>query len=486
MTLTLAIVGRPNVGKSTLFNRLVGKRLALVDDQPGVTRDLREGAARLADLRFTVIDTAGLEEVTDDSLQGRMRRLTERAVDMADVCLFMIDARTGVTPTDEIFADILRKRSAHVLLAANKGEGAAADAGVLEAYNLGLGEPIRLSAEHGEGLNDLYAQLQPLADLYAEKARAEAPEVDVELDEDYDDDPDAIPQPTNAKPLQVAVVGRPNAGKSTLINQIVGDERLLTGPEAGITRDAISLRTDWNGTPMRIFDTAGMRKKAKVQEKLEKLSVGDGLRAVKFAEVVVVLLDAAIPFEQQDLRIADLAEREGRAVVVAINKWDVEEDKQAKLRDLKESFERLLPQLKGAPLVTVSARTGRGMDRLHEAILRAYEVWNRRVSTAQLNRWLTGMLEAHPPPAPQGKRIKLRYMTQAKTRPPGFVVMCSHPDKMPESYNRYLVNGLRLDFDMPGTPIRIWMRGQNDANPYKGRKKAPPSKLRKHMDGRRG
>ena len=483
MTLTLAIVGRPNVGKSTLFNRLVGKRLALVDDQPGVTRDLREGAARLADLKFTVIDTAGLEEATDDSLQGRMRRLTERAVDMADVCLFMIDARAGVTPTDEVFADILRKRSAHVLLAANKGEGAAADAGVIEAYSLGLGEPIRLSAEHGEGLNDLYAQLQPLADLYAEKAAAETPEVDVDLDED--DDPDAFRQPTNAKPMQVAVVGRPNAGKSTLINQIVGDDRLLTGPEAGITRDAISLRTDWNGTPMRIFDTAGMRKKAKVQEKLEKLSVGDGLRAVKFAEVVVVLLDAAIPFEQQDLRIADLAEREGRAVVLAINKWDVEEEKQAKLRDLKESFERLLPQLKGAPLVTVSAKTGRGMDRLHEAIMRAYEVWNRRVTTAQLNRWLTGMLEAHPPPAPQGKRIKLRYMTQAKTRPPGFVVMCSHPDKVPESYNRYLVNSLRLDFDMPGTPIRIWMRGQNDANPYKGRKKAPPSKLRKHTDGRR-
>ena len=485
MTLTLAIVGRPNVGKSTLFNRLVGKRLALVDDQPGVTRDLREGAARLADLKFTVIDTAGLEEATDDSLQGRMRRLTERAVDMADVCLFMIDARAGVTPTDQIFAEILRKRAAHVLLAANKGEGAAADAGVIEAYALGLGEPIRLSAEHGEGLNDLYAQLQPLADLYAEKARSEAPEVDVDLDDADEDDPDAVRMPTSARPLQVAVVGRPNAGKSTLINQIVGEDRLLTGPEAGITRDAISLRTDWNGLPMRIFDTAGMRKKAKVQEKLEKLSVGDGLRAVKFAEVVVVLLDAAIPFEQQDLRIADLAEREGRAVVVAINKWDVEEDKQAKLRDLKESFERLLPQLKGAPLITVSAKTGRGMDRLHEAIMRAYEVWNRRVSTAQLNRWLTGMLEAHPPPAPQGKRIKLRYMTQAKTRPPGFVVMCSHPDKMPESYNRYLVNGLRLDFDMPGTPIRIWMRGQNDANPYKGRKKAPPSKLHKHTSGRR-
>lgn len=480
--MTLAIVGRPNVGKSTLFNRLVGKRLALVDDQPGVTRDLREGSARLADLKFTVIDTAGLEEATDESLQGRMRRLTERAVDMADVCLFMIDARAGVTPTDQVFAEILRKRADHVLLAANKAEGSAADAGMIEAYSLGLGEPIRLSAEHGEGLNDLYSQLQPLADMFAEQAVDNAPEIDVIVDED---DEGFVPVPTNAKPLQVAVVGRPNAGKSTLINQIVGEDRLLTGPEAGITRDAISLRTTWGETPMRIFDTAGMRKKAKVQEKLEKLSVGDGLRAVKFAEVVVVLLDAAIPFEQQDLRIADLAEREGRAVVIAVNKWDIEDDKQVKLRDLKESFERLLPQLRGAPLVTVSAKTGRGVDRLHDAILRAYDVWNRRVTTAHLNRWLHGMVEAHPPPAPQGKRIKLRYMTQAKTRPPGFVVMCSHPDKVPESYSRYLVNALRLDFDMPGTPIRLFMRGQNDANPYKGRKKAPPSKLRKHTDGRR-
>ena len=484
MSFTLAIVGRPNVGKSTLFNRLVGKRLALVDDQPGVTRDLREGAARLGDLRFTVIDTAGLEEATDDSLQGRMRRLTERAVDMADICLFMIDARAGVTPTDEIFADILRKRSAHVILAANKAEGAAADAGVIEAFSLGLGEPIRLSAEHGEGLNDLYAQLQPLADQFAERAAEDAPETDVDLDDAEDET--AVPQPTAAKPLQVAVVGRPNAGKSTLINRILGEDRLLTGPEAGITRDAISLRVDWADsdgtvTPMRIFDTAGMRKKAKVQEKLEKLSVSDGLRAVKFAEVVVVLLDAAIPFEQQDLRIADLAEREGRAVVVAVNKWDVEEHKQEKLRALREAFERLLPQLKGAPLVTVSAKTGKGLDRLHAAILRAYDVWNRRVPTAALNRWLTGMVEAHPPPAPQGKRIKLRYMTQAKTRPPGFVVMCSHPDKMPDSYARYLVNGLRQDFDMPGTPIRLHMRGQSEKNPYKGRKKAQPSKLKKHL-----
>ncbi len=485
MSFTFAIVGRPNVGKSTLFNRLVGKRLALVDDQPGVTRDLREGEARLGDLRFTVIDTAGLEDATDDSLQGRMRRLTERAVDMADVCLFMIDARTGVTPIDQMFAEILRKRNAHVLLAANKAEGSAADAGVIEAYGLGLGEPIRMSAEHGEGLNDLYSQLMPLADEFDKRGQDDTPETEVDLDEDEDfDDEDGTsrtPVPTIAKPLQIAVVGRPNAGKSTLINKILGEERLLTGPEAGITRDAISLRMEWDGTPIRIFDTAGMRKKAKVQEKLEKLSVSDGLRAVKFAEVVVVLLDAAIPFEQQDLRIADLAEREGRAVVIAVNKWDVEEFKQDKLRDLKEAFERLLPQLRGAPLITVSAKSGRGLDRLHDAILRAYDMWNRRVSTARLNRWLTGMLEQHPPPAPQGKRIKLRYMTQVKTRPPGFVVMCSHPDKMPESYSRYLVNGLREAFDMPGTPIRLTLRGQGDKNPYKGRKKAQPSKLKKHL-----
>lgn len=478
MSFSLAIVGRPNVGKSTLFNRLVGKRLALVDDQPGVTRDLREGAARLGDLRFTVIDTAGLEEATDESLQGRMRRLTERAVDMADICLFMIDARAGVTPTDEIFADILRKRAAHVILAANKGEGAVADAGVIEAWSLGLGEPLRLSAEHGEGMGDLLAQLMPLAEGFEERAKEEAAETDVDVDEDATD---SYRLPTKQKPLQVAVVGRPNAGKSTLINKILGEDRLLTGPEAGITRDAISLQIDWQGIPMRVFDTAGMRKKAKVQDKVEKLSVSDGLRAVKFAEVVVVLLDAAIPFEQQDLRIADLAEREGRAVVVAVNKWDVEDEKQQKLAHLKEAFERLLPQLRGAPLVTVSAKTGRGLDRLHQAVMRAHEVWNRRVTTAQLNRWLAGMVEAHPPPAPGGRRIKLRYMTQTKTRPPGFVVMCSHPDKLPESYSRYLVNALRLDFDMPGTPIRLHMRSQADKNPYKNRKKSTPSRLKKHL-----
>ncbi|NNK78466.1 MAG: ribosome biogenesis GTPase Der [Litoreibacter sp.] len=485
MSFTLAIVGRPNVGKSTLFNRLVGKRLALVDDQPGVTRDLREGAARLGDLKFTVIDTAGLENATDESLQGRMRRLTERAVEMADACLFVIDARAGVLPADEIFADILRRKSAHVILAANKAEGRAGEAGLLEAYALGLGEPLRLSAEHGEGMGELATTLRPLIEAAAETTQTNEPVVDVTLSEDEAEEEGEYQPPSRARPLQIAVVGRPNAGKSTLINKIIGEDRLLTGPEAGITRDAISVTTDWEGTPTRIFDTAGMRKKAKVQDKLEKLSVSDGLRAVKFAEVVVVLLDVDIPFEQQDLRIADLAEREGRAVVVAVNKWDLEGEKQAKLRDLKEQFNRLLPQLRGAPLITVSALTGRGIDRLRDAILKAHEVWNRRVPTSALNRWLVGMLEQHPPPAPQGKRIKLRYMTQAKTRPPGFVVMCSHPQLLPASYSRYLVNGLREDFDMPGTPIRLFMRSQNEANPFKGRKKAGPSKLRKHLGAKR-
>ncbi|MEM7722276.1 MAG: ribosome biogenesis GTPase Der, partial [Pseudomonadota bacterium] len=384
MSFTLAIVGRPNVGKSTLFNRLVGKRLALVDDQPGVTRDLREGDARLGDLRFTVIDTAGLEDATDDSLQGRMRRLSERAVEMADATLFLIDARAGVTPNDEVFVDILRRSGRPVILAANKAEGRAAEGGLIEAYALGLGDPIAVSAEHGEGMAELAVTLSPLVE--AADAAAEQPDTDVDLDDEGEDR-----RITRNKPLQIAVIGRPNAGKSTLINQIAGEDRLLTGPEAGITRDSIAVPITWDGTPMRIFDTAGMRKKAKVQEKLEKLSVSDGLRAVKFAEVVVVLLDAAIPFEQQDLRIADLAEREGRAVVVAVNKWDIEENKQEKLRDLKEAFNRLLPQLRGAPLITVSAKTGRGLERLHDAILKAHDVWNRRVPTARLNQWLTAM-----------------------------------------------------------------------------------------------
>lgn len=490
MSFTLAIVGRPNVGKSTLFNRLVGKRLALVDDQPGVTRDLREGQGRLGDLRFVVIDSAGLEMADDDSLQGRMRRLTERAVDEADICLFVVDARAGVTAADEYFADILRRRARHVILAANKSEGRAGEFGALEAYALGLGEPMRLSAEHGEGMDDLYRVLAPLADqVEAERPAPIEPATDVDIPEQEAESGEGAEdwRPSEARPLQLAVIGRPNAGKSTLINKIIGEDRLLTGPEAGITRDSISVTTEFMGTPMRVFDTAGMRKRAKVTDKVEKLSVADGLRAVRFAEVVVVLLDVAIPFEQQDLRIADFAETEGRAVVVAANKWDLEDDKPHKLNELRANFERLLPQLKGAPLVTVSARTGKGLDRLHAAILKAHEVWNRRVSTAKLNRWLEAMTESHPPPAPGGRRIRLRYMTQVKTRPPAFIVKATHTDKLPDSYQRYLVNGLRTDFDMPGTPIRLFFRDQGVNNPYraKANKISQSGALSKHKNRQR-
>ena len=478
MTFSLAIVGRPNVGKSTLFNRLVGKRIALVDDQPGVTRDLREGDAKLGHLRFLAIDTAGLEEATDESLQGRMRKLTESAIGLADVCLFVIDARVGVTSLDHFFADVLRKKAKHVILAANKSEGRAADPGFLDSFSLGLGEPLRISAEHGEGMADLLSELVPLQKKLFQEGSYASPEVDIDNEED---DLSEYRLPTKERPLQVAVIGRPNSGKSTLINKIIGEERLLTGPEAGITRDAISIQLDWQGIPMRVFDTAGMRKKAKINNKIEKLSVGDGLRAIKFAEVVVVLLDAAIPFEQQDLRIAGLAEREGRSVVVAVNKWDVEKNKQEKLRNMREAFQRLLPELRGAPLVTVSAKNGRGIDRLNNEIMKSHKTWNKRIATSPLNIWLSEMIAAHPPPAPNGKRIKLRYITQAKSRPPGFVVMCSNPSKLPTSYSRYLVNGLREAFDLPGTPIRLTMRSQADKNPFKNRKKSQPSKLKKHL-----
>ena len=478
MSFTLAIVGRPNVGKSTLFNRLVGKKIALVDDQPGVTRDLREGNGKLGDIKFTVIDTAGLEDARDESLQGRMRALTEHAVEISDICLFMIDARTGVTYMDQTLATILRKNAKNVLLVANKSEGSAGDSGTIEAWGLGLGEPISISAEHGEGMGDLLHALMPFADQFEGELEAS---MDAEVDILIDDLGQFDENYFKKKPLQIAVIGRPNAGKSTLINKILGEDRLLTGPEVGITRDAISLSFVWNGTLVKFFDTAGMRKKAKVQDKIEKLSVSDGLRAVKFAEIVIVLLDAEIPFEQQDLRIADLAEREGRAVIIAVNKWDLERSKQKKLNDLIEAFERLLPQLKGAPLVTISAKTGKGISQLHEAIMRAYKIWNSRISTAQLNQWLSAMLISHPPPAPNGRRIKMRYITQAKTRPPGFVVMCSNPEKVPKSYSRYLVNGLREDFNMPGTPIRMTLRSQADKNPYKNKKKPSQSKLKKHL-----
>ncbi len=479
MSFTLAIVGRPNVGKSTLFNRLVGRRLALVDDQPGVTRDLREGAGRLGPLRFTVIDTAGLETVVDESLQGRMRALTERAVDAADVCLFLIDARAGVTALDRDLAELLRKRARRVILAANKTEGRAAEAGLTEAWELGLGEPLALSAEHGIGLEDLLRALEPVAEEFPDAA--EAVDVAEEFDDSVDEDGEGAALPPG-KPIQIAVMGRPNAGKSTLINAVLGEERLLTGPEAGITRDAIAVDATWQGTKFRIFDTAGMRKRAKVQEKLEKLSVSDGIRAIKFAEVVVVLLDVQIPFETQDLRLADLAEREGRAVVVAVNKWDLEAEKSSKINELRETFTRLLPQLRGAPLVTVSAATGRGLDRLHDAIVKAYSVWNTRISTSRLNRWLAVQLADHPPPAPGGRRIRLRYMTQVKTRPPTFVVFTTKPEAVPEDYKRFLVNGLRRDFDMPGTPIRLHLRAGD--NPYAGRRKQNITSLDKHKPRR--
>jgi GTP-binding protein len=462
MSFTLAIVGRPNVGKSTLFNRLVGKRLALVDDQPGVTRDLREGQGCLGALKFTVTDTAGFENITDDSLLARMRRLTEKAVDDVDLCLFVIDGRTGLTSADKFFAEILRKRAASVVLVVNKCEGKAGDTGFYESYSLGLGDPIRLSAEHGVGLDELMYVLKPLIENNA--TEQSDPELNIPVfDEDLDDNNMESLLPNNLV-LQVAVVGRPNAGKSTLINKILGEDRLLTGPEAGITRDAISVSIDWNGTKFRIFDTAGMRKRARVNEKLEKLSVSDGLRAVNFSEIVIILLDVENPFEVQDLRIADLAEREGRAVVVAINKWDLQKEKQKQSKFLLEEFYRLLPQLKGAPLVAVSAKTGAGLDRLHDAIIKAYGVWNIRIPTARLNRWLDEIVEAHPPPAPGGRRIRLRYMTQAKTRPPTFIVFCSRAAELPASYRRYLVNGLRTYFDMPGTPIRLIIK--SGENPY--------------------
>jgi len=453
MTFTLAIIGRPNTGKSTLFNRLVGKRVALVDDRPGVTRDLREGAARLGDLTFTVMDTAGLEDATDDSLEGRMRRLTERAIAEADISLFLIDARTGLTPVDRTLADMLRKRGGEVLLAANKAEGRAGEAGILEAYELGLGEPIPISAEHGEGMGDLYAALLDASERLAAQPDGAVPEAAAEADPLAEE-----------RPMQIAVTGRPNAGKSTLVNTLLGEDRLLTGPEAGITRDAIAVDIAWGERHYRVFDTAGLRRKAKVQETLDRLSTGDALRAIRFAEVVIVLMDADTAFESQDLRIADLAHREGRAVVLAINKWDAVEDKQIRLRDLREKAERLLPQLAGVAMVTLSGLTGRGLDRLREAVDTAHALWNKRVPTAALNRWLAQQVEAHPPPAPGGRRIRLRYMTQVRTRPPGFVVFCSRAEEVPDAYTRYLVNGLRRDFGLPGVPIRLTLR--KGENPY--------------------
>jgi GTP-binding protein len=472
MTFTVAIVGRPNVGKSTLFNRLVGKKLALVDDTPGVTRDRRPGDAKLIDLRFTIIDTAGLEEVGPETLEGRMRAQTEIAIGEADLTLFVVDAKSGLTPLDKTFGELLRRSGKPVVLVANKSEAKGSDGGFYDAYTLGLGEPVPISAEHGQGMIDLRDAIVEAigGEDVAFPPEVDEPETNIDLrgelkfeDEDYE------PEYDDTKPLRVAIIGRPNAGKSTLINRFLGEDRLLTGPEAGITRDSISVEWDWRGRTIKMFDTAGMRKKARVQEKLEKLSVADALRSIRFAETVVIVFDSTIPFEKQDLQLVDLVIREGRAAVLAFNKWDLVEYQQEVLAELREKTERLLPQARGIRAVPMSGQTGYGLDKLMQSIIETDMVWNKRISTAKLNRWLDGVQIQHPPPAVSGRRLKLKYMTQVKARPPAFMISCTRPDSVPESYIRYLTNGLRADFDMPGVPIRIHLRAAE--NPFESKRK---------------
>jgi len=448
MSFTLAIVGRPNVGKSTLFNRLVGRRLALVDDQPGVTRDRREGAGRLGDLAFTVVDTAGFEDAGPQTLAGRSAAQTDAAVAASDAVLLLVDARAGLTPLDRAFADLLRRSGKPVILVANKSEGRAGEAGALEAYALGFGDPVAISAEHGEGLGDLFDALRAALPEQTESGGAE-------------------PLAPSDRPIRVAVVGRPNSGKSTLVNRLIGEERLLVGPEAGITRDAIAVDLDWYGKPFRLYDTAGMRRRARIEDKLEKLSVADALGAIRFAEVVVLLMDVERPFEEQDLRIADLIEREGRALVLAMNKWDLVQ-RPGEAGKLRGEADHWLPQVKGVPIVAVSGLTGHGLDRLMQAMVDAHAVWNRRVPTNALNRWLGQATADHPPPAVSGRRIRINYVTQPKARPPSFVAFCTRADALPDAYRRYLVNSLRETFDLPGTPIRLTLREKS--NPYAGRK----------------
>ena len=457
MSFTIAIIGRPNVGKSTLFNRLVGQKLALVDDVPGVTRDRREGEARLGDLRFTVIDTAGLDEGARGSLTARMQEQTETAIGLADALMFVVDARAGLTPNDRAFADYARRADKPVILLANKSEGKHGEIGAMEAYALGLGDPLQISAEHGEGMSDLYDALRVLMPEPAE--------------EDEEGDEEIAEEELATRPIRVAVVGRPNAGKSTLINRLLGEERLLTSAEAGTTRDSIAVEINWNGRDFRVFDTAGLRRRSRIEEKLEKLSVADALRAVRFAEVVVLMMDTQNKFEEQDLRIADLIEREGRALVIAINKWDLVATKSGAISALRTEADHLLPQVRGTPLVAVSGLMGEGIDHLMRAIEDAYAVWNRRVPTAALNRWFEQAVDANPPPAVSGRRLKLNYITQAKARPPSFVLFCSRADAVPQSYLRYLVNSLREYFELPGTPVRISLREK--ANPFAHKRKRP-------------
>ncbi|URW76164.1 ribosome biogenesis GTPase Der [Sphingomonas donggukensis] len=447
---TVAIIGRPNVGKSTLFNRLVGKRLALVDDQPGVTRDRREGDANLLGLEFRIVDTAGFEDQDVATLPGRMRVQTEAAVEDADVALFMVDARAGIVPLDEEIARWLRVTSTPVILVANKAEGRAGETGVIEAMALGFGDPIPLSAEHGEGVVDLFDALRPYVDR-------------------EDGSPEESEEQAEDGPLKLAIVGRPNAGKSTLINRMLGQDRLITGPEAGITRDSIAIDWSWtdgdgNERPVRLIDTAGMRKKARVQEKLEKLSVMDALRAIDFAEVIVLLIDATRGLEVQDLKIADRALQEGRALVIALNKWDVAENASSLFNGVKGALDEGLAQVKGVPLMTVSGATGKGIDQLIKVAFETRDAWSRRISTGQLNRWFERAIEANPPPAPGGKRIKARYVTQVKSRPPSFVLFGTRVDQIPESYRRYLVNSMRKEFGFGAVPVRLTMRAPK--NPF--------------------
>ncbi|MEO0327004.1 MAG: ribosome biogenesis GTPase Der [Pseudomonadota bacterium] len=451
MAFTVAIIGRPNVGKSTLFNRLVGRKLALVDDTPGVTRDRRFAEGSIGVLTFDIIDTAGLEEADEDSLQGRMWEQTQTAIEESDLCLFLVDARVGVLPDDRTFAQILRRTEKPVVLVANKMEGKPGEAGYFDAYSLGFGEPVPISAEHGQGMADLHNAI--VETIGEERA---FPSQDDELSPED-------------RPLKIAIVGRPNAGKSTLINQMIGEERLLTGPEAGITRDSISVDWQWKGRTIQLFDTAGMRKKAKVQQKLEKLSVSDGLRAVQFAEVVIIVLDVTKPFEKQDLQIADLIIREGRAPVIALNKWDLVEDRQAVLKELELQAQEHISQIKGLKVVPISGQTGENLDKLMQAVEEVHRIWNKRISTSPLNRWLEGVQYHHPPPAVSGRRIKLKYVSQIKSRPPTFAVSCSRPEALPDSYSRYLVNSLRKEFDLAAVPIRLYMRKGN--NPFAGKKK---------------
>src|SRR3954454_6078401 len=460
MSFTIAIIGRPNVGKSTLFNRLVGQKLALVDDEPGVTRDRREGQARLGDLEFTIIDTAGLDEGAKGSLTARMQEQTETAIGLADALMFVIDARMGLTPSDRAFADFARRANKPVVLVANKAEGKHGEVGAMESYALGLGDPVQVSAEHGEGLSDLYDALRVLMPEPAQDREGFDDDDIIEQDED-----------TAKRPIRVAIVGRPNAGKSTLINRLLGEERLLTSAEAGTTRDSISVEIVWQGREFRVFDTAGLRRRSRIEQKLEKLSVADALRAVRFAEVVVLMMDAQNKFEEQDLRIADLIEREGRALVIAVNKWDLMGGQSNLISALRTEADHALPQVKGLPIVAVSGLMGEGIDRLMKAIEDAYAVWNKRVPTASLNRWFEQAIDANPPPAVSGRRLKLNYVTQTKARPPSFVVFCSRADAVPESYLRYLVNSLRGFFDLPGTPVRITLREK--ANPFAHKRKRP-------------